>query len=201
MPNYPEYDYQQAPSEVGSYSQNLDLMLQATSYRYIGKQPHILDYGAGTGLYSERIATQATCFAYDPAPNSLSKVNNSIPVRDPNILLPRSFHAVHVKEVLEHVPDLIPFFSHIARLLVEGGLIMATFRDISPDEANNLNMKHKPKYPIYPLNIETVESACQLSGISITLRSYWTPETLKEDWYEDVLIARNVFVGQLTVPE
>ncbi len=200
MANFPEYDYQRAPSVVGSYGRHLDLLLEATAFRYISQHRRILDYGAGDGVYAERMATQATCVAFDPAPNSLSKVKNAIPVRDPKLLLPRSFHAIQVKEVLEHVPDLISFFSHIAGLLVEGGLLMATFREISPKESMELNEKHKPTYPIYPLNEGSVEAACQVNGISITLRTSWVPETNEKVWY-DYSIPRHVLVGQLTVPE
>lgn len=197
---FPDYDYLKSPTLVGSYSTNLDLLIYAATYRFAGQKPRILDYGAGEGIYADQLTRNAECVAYDPAPNALAAVQQTVVVRDPSLLSPRSFHAIHIKEVLEHAEDLTSVFSHIAQLLVVGGVVMATFRDIGKEEAMKLNEKHKPAYPIYPLNEDAVVHACQLNGISIPLRTKWFPNNPDEDWYE-YPIERHVLTGQLTIPE
>lgn len=180
-----------SPESLGSYSRYLALFVRAAGQR---PSSRFLDYGASSRIYANWLAQHGECSVYRPVLNPTHGVKDRYVINGVARLGNRSFHGIHLKEGLEKTTDLTAVFSHVALLLVEGGVVMTTFRDFSTEEAN-----HRKSLGLPSLDPESITNTCHLNGISISLEGRW----VHADHFEGNNphpMTYHVLLGTLTVP-
>lgn len=165
------------PESVDSYSKHLELFVRATGKH---SPTRFLDYGGNSRAYANWLAQHGECSISSPDATQALKT--------------RSFHGVHLKDGLEQANDLNSVFAHVAYLLVEGGVVMTTFRDFSFEEDNQRTRSGLPS-----ITPESITQTCHVNGISISLVGRLVPNYhVAED--KPQATPYHVLLGTLTVP-
>lgn len=194
------YNYEKAPVEVGSYGGELYNFARIMR-EFHGHRTTVLDFGAGTGIYStwmqEELNISVT--ALDPSPGSLkyARVDKKVQrnLADAN-LNNHSFHGVHLKDVLEHCSDLNELFGLLTQTLRTDGLIMCTFRDVNREE-EQLMVRSREDIPYYELSAGKVANAGLQHNIVFGDQRTWRAENLQEEWYS-LPVPRTILIGRYT---
>ncbi|MBP9702079.1 methyltransferase domain-containing protein [Candidatus Woesebacteria bacterium] len=104
-----------------------------------------------------------------------------------------SFDIIHIKDVLEHLPNKGTFFSSCSRVLRSPGIIMCVFNAIpsivGPNEKTPPNQKYTHT------TFDQIRTAASRSGILFDDELLlWWPSKADDDWYEEPLL-RAIAIG------
>jgi 2-polyprenyl-3-methyl-5-hydroxy-6-metoxy-1,4-benzoquinol methylase len=157
----------------------------------------VLDVGAGIGIYSEYMLMKGySVTALDPSPDSMkqTRAKKVYSTLDCSQLLANSQTGIHIKDVLQHIPDKDLFLSLCSNLLEVGGVIACVFREVNGIVAfrDKLDTHNRPNY--FTTTISSLTLAAERSNIHKIGTYTWCPPDDEIDWYSPP-VPRTVYFG------
>ena len=120
--------------------------LECRIFQCLPFQSPVLDIGCGDGVFAHVLFSDRIETGVDPNGKELMRARElnaySELIRCPGHAVPKSdgfYNTIFSNSVLEHIPDLVPVFNEIHRLLAPGGLFYMTVPSTKFEEYTLLN--------------------------------------------------------------
>lgn len=157
---------EESPECVGTYEPYLTRFVEMAMSPADGASPHLLDVGAGTGLYAEyMIGRGCQVTALDSSNASLESTSAmKIYDRFGNIDRSLRFHGIHAKDIVCHHIFPPEFFAIASEIISPFGVVMLTFKDY------------------WNYSVESWHAAAR-AGFQLSGKEAWTPAVDERDWY------------------